>query len=112
MVGRETFNKLDDTIHCAGRRPFANLTDVNSADGVPGYAGGMGEALQNNAQKREQLKTVIRELHAGSDIKQIRKRFGSLIEQTSPEEIAAMEQDLMREGMSVSDIQEIGRAHV
>lgn len=112
MVGRETFNKLDDTIHCAGRRPFANLTDVNSADGVPGYAGGMGEALQNNAQKREQLKTVIRELHAGSDIKQIRKRFGSLIEQTSPEEIAAMEQDLMREGMSVSDIQALCEVHV
>ncbi len=72
----------------------------------------MAEVIQNDAEKRAQLKEVVRDLHAGSDLKAIRKKFGKLIENTSPEEIAAMEQDLMREGLTPADIQLVCDVHV
>ncbi len=68
--------------------------------------------LLNDPRKREQLKAIVRDLHAGTDVRRIQRRFGTLIKGTSPEEIAAIEQELMREGLSPDDIRLVCDVHV
>ena len=71
----------------------------------------MAEIL-NDPKKREQLKSIVSDLHAGTDVRQVQRRFGKLIKGTSPEEIATIEQELMREGMSPDDIRLVCDVHV
>jgi hypothetical protein len=48
--------------------------------------------------KREALKQIIKDLHAGAAAKDLRKQFAALIKDTSPEEIADMENALIQDG--------------
>jgi len=72
----------------------------------------MGEGIQNSGDKRRRLRKVIQGLDEGSDIRKIQRDFGDLIAGTSPEEIAALEQQLMKEGYSPEDIQKVCDVHV
>lgn len=55
----------------------------------------MSELIQNNAEKQEALKNIVKDLNEGSDIKSVQKQFKKIIENVSPEEIAAMEQSMI-----------------
>lgn len=72
----------------------------------------MAKLIVNDPKKREKMKELVRDLNAGTDVKQIQRRFAKLIKGTSPEEIAAIEQQLMREGMSPDDIRLVCDVHV
>ena len=50
------------------------------------------------SEKQAVLKKIIRELHAGVPVDKLKKEFSRLIKSTSPEEIAEMENALIREG--------------
>ena len=63
-------------------------------------------------KRQERLKEIVRELHAGSDIKSVRRRFAELIRNVSPEEIAAMEQALIADGVPVEQVQQVCDVHV
>ena len=65
----------------------------------------MSEEKASTEQRQEQLKRIVRELHEGSDIKGVRRRFAELIRNVSPEEIAQMEQSLIAEGVPVEQVQ-------
>ncbi len=70
------------------------------------YQKGSGEYRQ------QQLKEIVQDLHEGSDIKAVRKRFAELIRNVSPEEIAQMEQSLIAEGVPVEQVQKVCDVHV
>ncbi len=73
----------------------------------------MSEFLEGTSEYREQrLKEIVMDLHEGSDIKAVRKRFAELIRNVSPEEIAAMEQALIAEGIPVAQVQKLCDVHV
>ena len=73
----------------------------------------MSEFLEGTSRDREQrLKEIVKDLHEGSDIKVVRKRFADLIRNVSPEEIAAMEQALIAEGVPVLQVQKLCDVHV
>ena len=73
----------------------------------------MSELQQGNARYRqERLKEIVRDLHEGSDIKAVRRRFADLIRNVSPEEIAEMEQALIAEGVPVEQVQQVCDVHV
>jgi DUF438 domain-containing protein len=73
----------------------------------------MSEAQNGSAEYRqEQLKGIVRDLHGGSDIKGVRRRFAELIRNVSPEEIAQMEQSLIAEGVPVEQVQQVCDVHV
>ncbi len=72
----------------------------------------MGEAIANNTSKEEKLREIIRNLNEGSDIKRVKAKFDSLIRDTSPEEIANVEQALIEEGVPVEHIQKLCDIHV
>jgi uncharacterized protein len=65
----------------------------------------MSELIDNRAQRVRTLKDVIRRLHAGEAPDQVRGDLKALVSQTDYSEIMAMEQELIAEGMPVSEIQ-------
>ena len=73
---------------------------------MSGYQKGSAEYRQ------ERLKEIVQDLHEGSDIKAVRKRFAELIRNVSPEEIAQMEQALIAEGVPVEQVQKVCDVHV
>jgi DUF438 domain-containing protein len=65
----------------------------------------MSEFLDNRTKRIETLKTIIRRLHAGEVPGEVKAALKSLVAETDASEIAAMEQQLMAEGVSVREIQ-------
>ena len=72
----------------------------------------MSEMIRNNEEKQKILKEIVINLHEGSNIKDVQKRFKDIIKNVSPEEIAAMEQSLIDEGVPVEHVQSLCDVHV
>jgi len=72
----------------------------------------MSELIENNKEKQESLKNIVKNLSEGSDVKAVQKEFKKIIEDVSPEEIAAMEQSLIDEGVPVEHVQSLCDVHV
>ena len=64
----------------------------------------MSELIDNRAKRIQTLKSIIRELHAGTSPDAVRDRLKEIVRETSSAEIAAMEQELMADGMAVEEI--------
>jgi len=62
--------------------------------------------------KKEILKGIIRDLHRGGDVEELRKRFAELVRGVSGGEIAAMEQELISEGLPEEEIKKLCDVHV
>ena len=62
--------------------------------------------------RQEELKAIIRELHAGSTPEQVKPRFEALIENVEPTEIAAMEQALLDEGLPETEVKRLCDVHM
>ena len=60
----------------------------------------------------ETMKSIIKELHAGKDAESQKKKFGELIKDVAPWEIAQMEQRLIAEGMPEAEIKSLCDVHV
>ncbi len=63
-------------------------------------------------ERIDELKEIIRELHRGTPVLELRERFGALLADVDPHEIAAMEERLMQEGMPVTEVQRLCDLHV
>lgn len=69
--------------------------------------------MQNAKQdKQEILKQIIKDLHDGVPVDKLRKTFAKVIKNTSPEEIADMENALIQEGFPPEEIQRLCDVHV
>jgi uncharacterized protein len=72
----------------------------------------MSDKIDKDSEERQEiLKKIIKELHKGAPIEQLQETFAKLIQRTSPEEIAAMENALIQEGFPVEDIQRLCDVH-
>jgi DUF438 domain-containing protein len=65
----------------------------------------MSEFLDNRSRRVETLKVIIRRLHAGEAASEVKSALKQLVRETDASEIAAMEQQLLAEGMPLSEIQ-------
>ena len=72
----------------------------------------MSELIDNLKHRQEVLKGIIRDIHAGADVEDIKRRFGDLLDQVGPGEIGEIEQALINEGMAVEEIQRLCDVHV
>jgi hypothetical protein len=63
-------------------------------------------------QKREPLKQIVKQLHAGKSVSDLKHEFADVLEGLSAEEIAQMEQELIDEGFGVESIQQLCDVHV
>lgn len=71
----------------------------------------MGQSVAEKAGKQEALKGIIKQLHAGAPAEKLRRTFAGLIKDTSPEEIADMENALIDEGFPVEEVQRLCDVH-
>jgi DUF438 domain-containing protein len=62
--------------------------------------------------RQEELKAIIRELHAGRTPEEVKPRFEALIENVEPTEIAAMEQALIAEGLPDTEVKRLCDVHM
>ena len=72
----------------------------------------MSEHINNVSERKEALKTVIKRLHAGDSVENIKNEFGVAIRGATAGEIADAERALISEGVSVSEIQRLCDFHV
>ena len=71
----------------------------------------MSELIDNRAQRIRTLKEIIRDLGRGADPESVKARLRALLGQVDSTEIAAMEEDLMAEGMRVEEIRPLCDIH-
>lgn len=64
----------------------------------------MAELLDNRAKRIQALKQIITGLHQGTPQDQVRQQLKELVRQTDASEIAAMEQQLIADGMPVAEV--------
>ena len=81
-----------------GARPEIEKPEAGSAPG--------------RAERLSALKSIIQELHDGGDLEKARARFQEAVEDVEASEIAAMEEELIRGGLPVSEVQRLCDVHV
>jgi len=64
------------------------------------------------AEKKRMLKELIGQLHAGASPQEVKKRFRQVLEGITPLEIAKIEQELIKEGVSREEIQRLCEVHL
>jgi len=71
----------------------------------------MTEIIDNRAFRIRTMKEIIRHLHEGGDAGEVRSPLKELVRETASAEIAAMEQQLIAEGMPVEQVQSMCDLH-
>ncbi len=72
---------------------------------------GAGTPVDLGQERLEILKDIIRDLHAGAQMEELKERFQLLIRDVSASEIAAMEQKLIEDGMPHEEVQRLCDVH-
>lgn len=71
-----------------------------------------GQMDEERLRRREELKAIIKALHAGADPAQVKERFREAVGSVEVEEISLLEDSLMREeGIPVSEVQRLCSVH-
>ena len=68
--------------------------------------------LELDPDRIEKLKTIIKGLHEGKAVGEVKQEFAELIQNVGPGEIAAMEQQLVQEGLPEDEIKRLCDVHV
>lgn len=71
----------------------------------------MSELLDNRRHRLEQLKSIVQRLHEGEDVAALRREFGALLDEVGTNEIAALEDELMAEGVPEHEIRRMCDLH-
>ncbi|MCX8068219.1 MAG: DUF438 domain-containing protein, partial [Anaerolineae bacterium] len=72
----------------------------------------MSEFINNSARRREILKGIIRQLHEGRSVEEVKAEFAALLREVGPTEIAQIEQALIEEGIPELEIKRLCDVHV
>ncbi len=71
----------------------------------------MSELIDNRAHRLRTMKEIVRHLHAGQAPSEVKARLTALVRECDAGEIAAMEQELMAEGVPVAEIMSMCDLH-
>jgi uncharacterized protein len=71
----------------------------------------MSEWINNQTHRKESIKNIIRQLHDGKTVDEVKAQFAALLDQTDGEEISRVEQLLINEGLPVSEVQRLCDVH-
>ena len=72
----------------------------------------MSEHINNVSKRKEALKIVIKRLHDGESVEEIKQEFGNVIQGATAAEIAEAERAMISEGVTVEEIQRLCDLHV
>lgn len=63
-------------------------------------------------EKLDRLKEIIRELHRGGEVNEVKNRFAALVGEVRAEEIVTLEQQLIDEGLPEDEVRRLCDLHV
>lgn len=72
----------------------------------------MSKHINNPSQREQKLKTIIRRLHDGASVAEVKAEFAELLADVGPDEIVRIEQALVEEGLEPEEIQPLCDVHV
>jgi DUF438 domain-containing protein len=72
----------------------------------------MSEYIDNQTRRRETLKGLIRQLHEGRTVEDVKDEFAALLDDVGATEIAEIEQALIAEGLPETEIKRLCDVHV
>ena len=72
----------------------------------------MSEYIDNQTKRRETLKRLIRQLHEGRTVEDVKDEFAALLDDVGATEIAEIEQALIAEGLPETEIKRLCDVHV
>jgi DUF438 domain-containing protein len=72
----------------------------------------MSEYINNQTKRQEVLKGVIRQLHEGKTVEEVKGEFSALLQDVGASEIAALEQALIDEGLPEMEVKRLCDVHV
>ena len=58
----------------------------------------MSELINNREHREKMMKEIIKELHEGKTVEEVREKFAKVIEGVSAKEISMMEVELVKRG--------------
>jgi DUF438 domain-containing protein len=106
-LGDFPVGRLLEAIAAEIRRVAREPVEIEAGDSSKGPA-----PLADREARKEVLKDIIRELHRGGDVEVLKKRFAGLVRDVSGSEIAAMEQELITEGLPETEVRRLCDVHV
>ncbi|MBL8142074.1 MAG: DUF438 domain-containing protein [Acidobacteria bacterium] len=71
----------------------------------------MSELIDNRAHRIDTLKSIILHLHHGGSADEVRQRLSSLVADVDATEVAAMEQQLIADGMTIDEVRSMCDLH-
>jgi PAS domain S-box-containing protein len=92
-------------------RDIAAQIEMRAGDGKESDAEAARESSADE-QKLATLKEIIHDLHEGAPLEDVKERFDELIVDVGPMEIAALEDQLIKEGVPVEEVQRLADLHV
>ncbi|MCE1255115.1 MAG: DUF438 domain-containing protein [Anaerolineae bacterium] len=72
----------------------------------------MSEYINNNTRRKELLKDILKSIHEGRPLDEVKQRFAELVKIADSGEIAEVEQTLIAEGLPVEEVQRLCDVHV
>jgi DUF438 domain-containing protein len=72
----------------------------------------MSEYIDNRAKRQEILKRLIRQLHEGKPVEDVKAEFAALLRDVGASEIAELEQALIAEGLPETEVRRLCDVHV
>lgn len=72
----------------------------------------MSEYINNQTSRQNTLKNIIRQLHAGASVDEVKAQFAELLAGVGGDEIARIEQALVAEGLEPEEIKPLCDVHV
>jgi DUF438 domain-containing protein len=106
-MGDMPVGRLLEAVAAEIRRTTSESVRVEAGDAPAGPA-----AFTDRESRKEVLKDIIRDLHQGGDVEALKTRFADLVHDVSGSEIAAMEQELIAEGLPQEEVKKLCDVHV
>ena len=71
----------------------------------------MSELINNREYRQKKLKEVIKELHEGKTVEEVKAKFAEVIDGVTAKEICMMEVELVKDGIPIEEIQRLCDVH-
>lgn len=72
----------------------------------------MSELINNREYRKEKTKEIILGLHQGKTVPEVKADFDELVRDIAPAELAAIEQELINEGLPIEDVRRLCDVHL
>lgn len=72
----------------------------------------MSELINNLEYRKERTKEIILELPQGKTVDQVKNKFNNIVKDIAPVELAAIEQELINEGLPIEEVRRLCDVHM